>query len=245
MDKIKNQLQENYEDALFALLMDEYAQAEGKRLYTQNEDLKNRSDFNLPDGMKARGFQAIRKAFRKKRVRSITKATGKVISRVAVIVLVLNIAFGVSFFTVEAFRVEVLNMALNYQETHTTVQFVGETIQASTDGYTAKDLELVLPEGYVLDSYEQMPDGEYALFIGPNGARIMWDIYPLNTTVSLDTEDADYSEKIKVGSNEGILVEKSGITTALWCDTARETIYCITADMDRDNLLEILTELTK
>ena len=41
----RNKLRENYEDALFALLMDDLAQQEGERLIRENETLK---EFSLP-----------------------------------------------------------------------------------------------------------------------------------------------------------------------------------------------------
>ncbi len=36
----REQLRDNYEDALFALLMDEFAEREGERLLEKNERLK-------------------------------------------------------------------------------------------------------------------------------------------------------------------------------------------------------------
>lgn len=244
MDKIKTQLQENYEDALFALLMDDYAQAEGKRLYAENEKLKNDPAFELPDGMEERGIKAIRKAFRKKKTRSFAKASGRMISRVAVMVLALNIAFGVSFFSAEAFRVEVLNMALNYQETHTTIKFKGEEETPSSQ-YSVEDLQNIIPDSYYLDSYEETPDGEYALFVGPDGKRIMWDSEPIVATVNLDTEDADYVENIYVDGYDGIVVEKNGLSTVMWGDTSAQRIYSIIADMTAGDLIALVDLLTK
>ena len=39
----REQLREEYEDALFALMMDEFAVAEGEKALEENERLKNRS----------------------------------------------------------------------------------------------------------------------------------------------------------------------------------------------------------
>lgn len=244
MDKIKTRLRENYEDALFALLMDDYAQTEGERLYEENKNLKNDPALALPEGMEKRGIQAIRKGFRRKRTRSFVKTSGKIISRVAVVVLALNIAFGVSFFSVEAFRVEILNMALNYQATHTTVEFVGEDA-ASSSQYSVEDLQKVIPDTYTLDSYEKTLDAEYALFVDPDGKQIIWDVFPADTTFNLDTENADYVEEVRVGTSDAIIVEKDGASTILWCNTFAGKAYCISADMEQDDLLKIVTELTK
>lgn len=245
MDNIRHRLLENYEDALFALLMDDYALEEGARLYKENNDLAEDSAFTLPEGMDAHGLKVIRNAFRKKRLRSIAKTTGKVTSRVAILVLILNIVFGVSFFTVEAFRVEVLNMALSFQETHATVRFVGETNEPKFAGYTIENLRAVIPENYELISYEETPDGEYALFTNEDGARIMWDVHSIDVTANLDDEDADYAQKIPIDGHDGVIIEKDGLSTILWGDDVTRKIYSIMADMNRDELLSLVTEMTK
>ena len=189
MDKIRKQLQENYEDAMFALLMDDFALSEGARLLEESKAMNEDPAMALPEGMEERGLKMIRKAFRKKRLRTAAKVGRKYVPRLAVLLLVLNIAFGVTFFTVEAFRVEVLNMALRFQDTYTNIQFTGETTAAST-GYTAEDLQKVLPDGYTMESYEKSSDGESAQFIGADGTEIIWYVDPIKVQANLDTENA-------------------------------------------------------
>lgn len=243
MDKINQKLQDNYEDALFALLMDNYATEEGKHLLDLANQLNSDKTYTLPAEMEKNGLRTIRKAFRKKNLRYSAKLTGKVLSKVAILVLILDIAFGISFFSVEAFRIEVLNMALNYQETHTTIRFVSED-EATSSQYTAKDLQNVLPNTYVLESYEDTPTGEYALFIGGDGKRIMWDAEPISTTLNLDTEDADQVNNICVDGNDGIIVEKKGISTITWGDVSTQKMYCIIADMSSEELIMLVEQLT-
>lgn len=66
MDKTKQELREQYEDALFALMMEEYAQDEGKQLLERERQLKDDSDFQVPEDFEAKGLQIIRRACRKK-----------------------------------------------------------------------------------------------------------------------------------------------------------------------------------
>lgn len=244
-DNIREKLQENYEDALLALLMDDFAQLEGERLHAENKKLQDDLSFELPVGMESRGLKAIRRAFRKNGIKSLTRASGKIVSRIAIVVLVFNIIFGVSFFTVEAFRQDVLNMALEYQETHTTVKFIEESASESNAiGYTAKNLQQILPDTFVLETYEKAPDGEYALFLGPNNVRIIWNVDALTATANLDTEDAEYTDEITVSGYDGIAVEKSGVSTVLWGDTTTKQMYCISADMEIYNLINLVDSLT-
>lgn len=245
MDNIRQKLNENYEDALFAILMDDYAQSEGQRLLEDNKRLQNDENNVVPAGMEARGIKVINKAFRKMHLKSISKISTKIISRVAVIVLVCNIVFGVSFFSVEAFRVEVLNMALKYQETHTTVRFVDEGAPSGTpDVLTIEDLQAILPESYVLESYEETPDGGYAMLVASDGTWITWDIYSITATLNLDTENADVVQEIQIDGYSGILIEKNGISTVSWGDTSANKLYCVSANMEYKALVKIMDDLT-
>lgn len=243
MDKIRKQLQENYEDAMFALLMDDFALSEGARLLEESKAMNEDPAMALPEGMEERGLKIIRKAFRKKRLRTAAKVGRKYVPRLAVLLLVLNIAFGVTFFTVEAFRIEVLNMALRFQDTYTNIQFTGETAAAST-GYTAEDLQKVLPEGYTMESYEKTPAEEAASFINEDGKKIWWRIHPIKVNVNLDTENADFTKEILVNGYDGVMTEKDGLVNILWGDTAAQKVYNITGEMAMDDLLEIVEKLT-
>jgi hypothetical protein len=245
MDNVRQRLQENYEDALLTLLMDDFILTEDQKYQSAYQKRQGDPSLEPPSGMEERGLKAIGRAFRKNHRKTFLKASGKVVSRVAVIVLALNIVFGVSFFTVEAFRLDVLNMALEYQETHTTVKFIGSSGEAtSAAGYTAEDLQRVLPENFALEDYEALPDGEYALFVDENNVRIIWNVDPITTTVNLDTEAADHTEEITVSGYEGIAVEKGGMATVLWGDTATEKLYCISAELPYEELLQIVNALT-
>ena len=58
----REKLQEQYEDALFALLMDDLAIAEGKSAEEENEQLKNDPKYAVPPEVRQRclnNFQAL------------------------------------------------------------------------------------------------------------------------------------------------------------------------------------------
>lgn len=243
MDNIRKQLIENYEDALFALLMDDYALSEGERLLAENEALKANPPEDFPEDMEIRGLKRIKKTFRKKRARAVLRTTGKIVPRLAATFGVFALVCSGLFFTVEAFRLDVLNMALEYHETHTSVQFTRGT--TSSAAYTAEDLQRVLPEDFEMTSYEVLEHGELAEFSAPNGARIVWYVDFIDVLNNLDTEDADYSQKITIASCDGMLVEKEGISTIVWGDNATKTMYRIVGDMPKEELLELAEHLTE
>ena len=55
----RERLQENYEDALFALLMDDVARTEGKRLIRENEALQADPNAAVPENIDRRCMQLI------------------------------------------------------------------------------------------------------------------------------------------------------------------------------------------
>lgn len=249
MDKMEKQLQENYENAMFALLMDEYAKEEGEQLLTLQQELEQNPDFQLPEGMEERGLKLIRKAYRKNNRKYALKIVQKAMTRVAVIVLVLNITFGCFFVRVEAFRNEILNMVLTYCETHTTVQFTGDAentaVAAEDNVYTVEDFMAVLPEGYVLESRDRNDMMEMAEISGPDGVRITWTVAPITSVSNMDTENADDAVEIEVYGNKGIVVEKNGITSVLLGVDSAQKIYHVTATTDCERVVDWLYKFFK
>lgn len=247
MDKMEKQLQENYENALFALLMDEYAKEEGAQLLALQQELEEDPDYQLPEGMEERGLKLIRKTYRKNNRKYAMKIAGKALTRVAVVVLTLNITFGTFFVSVEAFRNKVLNMVLTYCETHTTVQFTGDTENAAAAAedyaYTVEDFMAVLPEGYVLASHDVNDMMETAEISGPDGNQIIWNVYSITTTVSMDSEDADYTAEIEICGNKGLVVEKDGMSAVLVGIDSSQKMYHIIATADSEMLIGWVNQL--
>ena len=240
MDNTRKKLVENYEDALFALLMDDYMQKEGNQIIPDEND-----SIDIPDGMENRGLKSIRSGFRRLRLKRFLRSSGKIAVRIAIVVLAINFAFSTAFLSVEAFRVKVLNMMLEYQETHTAVQFQPSVGTGQT--YTIDDIQHVVPNGYVFDpdQYEQYRDGERAFFCNPDGLIIEWSSLPIATGLSLDTENADIVEEIKVGEYDGLLVEKNGCSQITWGDYNAERVYYCNADFPSDQLLDMIEKLVQ
>lgn len=77
--KSREQLQEKYEDALFALMMNYVTEAEGKRLRAENEALKQDPTAQVPEHLDQRCLQTIRQSFLKKKVFAAIKVIGTIL----------------------------------------------------------------------------------------------------------------------------------------------------------------------
>ena len=62
----RKRLLDNYEDALFALMMDELAEQEGQRLLEENERLKQDPAAAIPEDVDKRCLKTIKRTFARK-----------------------------------------------------------------------------------------------------------------------------------------------------------------------------------
>lgn len=74
--KTREQLQDDYEDALFALLMYDIAQMEGQRAEEENERLLNDPNARVPDALDQKCLQLINRCFLKKKLLRLAKWVG-------------------------------------------------------------------------------------------------------------------------------------------------------------------------
>lgn len=144
-------LQDRYEDALFALLMDDVATAEGKRAAVENERLKNDPSAEIPAGMEMRSLQTIRRCFARRDLYSVGRFTVKAMKRVVMAAGVAAILFTGAFAASETVRLNTLNLIIEVFDTNTTFRFVDQPVETES-----LSLEVGwLPEGYVLESQGQ------------------------------------------------------------------------------------------
>ena len=243
MDSINKKLYENYEEAGFAILMDEYAQLEGDRLLAEFNNSLNDPTFSPPEGMVDRGIKRIRREFRKRALHTAFSHVYKPLARIAMVVLALNVFFSIAFFSIEAFRVEVLNMALQFQETHTSVRFVDSSVTGQLH-YTSVEIQEALPASFLLISSEEYGNESYYEFSDNNGHFIKWREFPTSTEFNLDTEDADTIDTIIIGGSKGVLTEKNEKVSVVWYDAVAGSTYYLTGNIDRSDVLHIIEKIS-
>lgn len=76
MMKTREQLQDEYEDALFALLMYDVAKLEGQRAIEENKRLQNDPNAAVPDSVNQKCLQLINRIFFKKKLLRLVKRAG-------------------------------------------------------------------------------------------------------------------------------------------------------------------------
>ena len=126
-------LTEQYEDALFALLMDSVAEEEGKQALELNERLKADPAAEVPESARRRCEATIRREFNRKRAKKLGKVTWKIVRRVSVAVMLMVVLLTTAMAASEQFRLGVLNAVINTYDRYTELTFKGEDEVAPRD----------------------------------------------------------------------------------------------------------------
>ena len=255
----REKLQDAYEDALFALLMEDMIEEEGKRLLEENERLKRDPSAAVPDELRERCMKTIHRAYGQRRRREAGKRAGRVayraFSRVAVVMVICMVLFTAAFAASPDLRVKTLNLLIEISDVKTVLST--NDGNGSLPGYdTSAAAQAVYDQfGYRIP---EMPEG-----FAPNGHLISSSTATLNyedsygasikfiiakTTggkYTADTETAERVESITVNGFDGLLVAKDNWIRIVWSDSERDIFISITGTaISKDILLDIANAMT-
>ena len=234
---------EQYEDALFALLMDEMAQEDGEELLRLNEQLKQDPGAAVPEAVQRRCEKVIGTAFSRRQFRATGRRTVRWLGRLLLAAILGVLLFTAAFALSEDVRVATLNAVLEVMDDRTRITFeeapsgAGQ-FDASNQADTASGLEYHynialewIPEGFELDSgnYKENGTSDYVIYRSPQDGMIEVCVTPYSAELvsSLNTEDCAKQEVTVNGhpatlytTNEDMLVRRyhqNGLTN-IWSD---------------------------
>lgn len=234
----REQLIENYEDALFALMMDDIAQSEGERLLRENAVLKNEAGASVPPGLHKRCLQTIRSALLRQKSGASVRFAGRLLVRLAAAVFVTAALFSAAFAASPSFRATTLNLLIEINDDLIQWSFDDEITHSShSNSVDSKPLGIEvtwLPEDYILIDEAYEPFNTTLTYQNSLGDGIYISLLSgtQNTVINTDKEDADHWEEFMIHDTSAIAIEKSGTTSVLWfvSDTS------ILVDIYSDNL---------
>lgn len=236
----QEELQDRYEDALFALLMDKISTAEGKEALEEIERLKNDPDAAIPEDVDKRCLQTIQRHFAKQRVHAVGHFTMKVVKCAVIAAGIASLMFTAAFAVSEDVRSTTLNWMIEVFDTDTTLRFIGETSEVVPQiniGW--------LPDGYVLEKYEQRPLSANFAYRNSENQFIYIDCtLTKGATISVDTENAEVTY-IEVNGCQAMLIKTEFDLQLIWPAKGNSIVLDITtSDLDEDVLLHVASELT-
>ncbi len=106
----RDELRERYEDALFAFLMEDVIETEGKKMLEENERLKQDPLAAVPEAVDYRCIQTIKRGFAKERRHTVGRITYRVLNRVAMIAVMCALLFVTAFAASSEIRSKTINL---------------------------------------------------------------------------------------------------------------------------------------
>lgn len=235
----REQLQDRYEDALFALLMDDIATIEGQKAEEENRRLQNDPSAAVPEDVDRRCIRTIRRHFAKQKAQATGRFTVRAMKRVAMAVGIAAILFTTAFAASETVRVKTMNLIVQIFEESTDFRF-GE----GNDG-TA----LFLNVGWLPNGYSLVDQGDNGLEIwydyqNPDKQWLMINCEKADGLVaSVDTEDAEV-EYIQIQGYKAMLVKKGTYWQLVWSANDNTVfVSIISSNISREDIIHIANEL--
>lgn len=265
-------LREQYEDALFALLMEGVAESEGEEALRLNEELKKDPNAEVPKDVQKRCEKTIRSAFAQKQLRATGRTAIRWLTRVAVVAVLGGIMFTAAFALSEDVRVATLNALIQVMDDRTQITFEGTNEGAKTAGNQSSS-EIIsgleyhynialewLPDGYTIMSGSSDTNRDKIIYTDNNGSEIFISIdhYSPDLVYTFDSEDAEQKNIEVQGhpatlyvTNKQKLLDVFGSDspiwssmTVFWTDDNTETIWYVSAtNLTEDEIIYLVNGL--
>ena len=233
----REMLMERYEDALFALMMEEKAEADGQKLWEEYRSRGESDTPEIPDETRRRCRNVISRKAARDEMQRIGKGFTRVVTKVAVAALMVILLFTTAFAASENFRVKTLNMVMEVFEDRMELRFPssGQPYDGSLPVLQISDSQL--PEGFQLTKEGGGEMGRWYEYRDGDDGAIYTDVMNMeNAGMILDTEDVVRST-VTVQGETAILLEDGQLRQLLW--QVGEVWFChiITENVSTDTLL--------
>ena len=124
--KREEELQQEYEDILFKIMMDRVAQAEGARLLEENQQLLEVPSAEVPQDIQKHAYKTIQSAFSKKKRRQRMGSLRRGLRVAAIAAILIALLTGITFAAFPDVRAKVINTILDVHDRYTNFFFTEE-----------------------------------------------------------------------------------------------------------------------
>ncbi|MGO1652984.1 DUF4367 domain-containing protein [Senegalia sp. (in: firmicutes)] len=167
----------------------------------------------------------------------------RIISKVAIIFLILFISIATLTVTVDAFRVKLFNTIIKNTEKYLDIEVKEESkkdnIEQNIDGFY--ELEYI-PNGFEINYIKDLGDTKIVNYINNKNEEILFNQSPNGTKFQLDSEEAEVKE-VDIMGNDGVILKKEGKTTLFWNN--EEYSFHLLSTIDEEELISMAESLVK
>lgn len=233
-------------DMAVSILLDEYTQLDVAQLLKEYEEAEENGELpDVPDSLDEKCTEMIRREFAKKNRKKQFVRIPKVLSKAAMIVLMLIGFCTVSILSVTAWREPVLRFVLETFERYAIVGLEGEVSQerSSPETIIAKLADIVPADYNIVQN--DVRDGYYQTkYVGKDGERIILVISEYQYGNYFDTESAAGTQK-QINGYDVVFVYKNGYKVICLDEDQGVMIEIQTMGISEKQCWNIVYNLTK
>lgn len=174
---------------------------------------------------------------------SFQKASARVISKVAMVVLAVSVVFYTSLAASAELRGLIYGIVFTHTERYTEITMDNTHYQSFVDSeiYAGRNHVFApqyIPEGFTLLANEYDELMHMVEYHDDSGGYVaITQFFGRNTFTRIDTENADAVEKIYINSSEALFVDNKNLITIIW--RIGDTMLDVTTTCNRDEAIKI------
>lgn len=223
----REKLEEQYEDAYFALLMDAVAEKEGVRLEELNDHLNQDPSAAVPEEPDRRCRKVIDQHFAAQRRSGYWRTTKRVLNRVAIVAAVMMLLFTTAFALSEDFRVSTLNLLITVEERYTRLEMKNDNSGEDLNSYSTSSEGLSTSEYFENMEINWIPEGfsctniifdRFVGFENDSGLSFSISLSEEYSAIQIDTEDADSIEYLSINGIDSMRITEGGDINCVMMD---------------------------
>ena len=245
-EQMLNKINEEYTDNLFKLAVNDAFEKDGKLLEKEriNETTENQSSHEQFETFTQLLDSHLQKAKPKRKIRLLPK----ILNKVAVAMLALIILFSTAMLTVDAFRVQVLNLLIRIKPEYTSFQLEDSNGDEQDDGnaivnWTNTYVPTYVPEGYIVSSVSDTNATKKITFTNTldESLFLIYTEYTSANSIAVDTEIASSIEKVNINNQDGTLSVKDSIVSVVW--VMDDHLFTVQGNLSNEEAIKIAEDV--
>ena len=226
----KKELYEQYEEAFFAVLMDQIADAEGEALMVENHLLQDDPAAAIPAETTRRCLRLIRRQSHKAQRQRTARRSMRIIARIAVVLMSLVVLYAVAFAASETVRVHTLNFLVQKLDVGTQYLFPGDESEETNEEFASQILSIVkenVPTDFSYVSSEENPLISIFNFKNAAGDQITVkyvNLEKVSGSITIDTENAEVTHQV-ISGQEVMIVYKDYTSVSAQPETMYQIVW--------------------
>ena len=238
--KSRDELQNDYEEALFAIIMDDIMELEGRALLEERIRLSESDEFRVPDDMNERCIALIDRLFKERNIKNRVSGVRKVGKIILIAAIVMSLCLSTAYASVPTVRAFTMNVISDMG--NKIAKFALDDAGINND--VIECCFEYIPNGFSI--VDQAHDEFISWYVYQSDSKriyvsVVYNIY--DYAYEIDLEDCVYEEVVINGFN-GLIVERNKeVQIVLRDDENGVYLDVLGLDVDKDLIIKMIQNI--